>query len=274
LSSTTKANIRESFEHDHEHENLIYLSSTDATEYWNLFAEIEREADIDEIGRALFPQTDGSEFFSQAGRQLFVAVVTYLHREAQASDTTPTNADLVAFVQSTDKQEMHERLTDHSDLTAAASSIDRIRNDRLRACTRTSSKLSLTSSAVTSLLRRGVLDSGIYGRSTGTDVAVDFPITEGDAVQPAFRFFIDWAARFALADDQDTYFVLDEFARLPGLRKIGDLINAGRGETPNSCSVCSRSRNNSTTPTERPGERAVEWPRPISHHARWRCSER
>jgi len=119
-----KGEYQESFEHDHEHENLIYLSSTDATEYWNLFAEIEREADIDEIGRALFPQTDGSEFFSQAGRQLFVAVVTYLHREAQASDTTPTNADLVAFVQSTDKQEMHERLTDHSDLTAAASAID------------------------------------------------------------------------------------------------------------------------------------------------------
>jgi len=88
----------------------------------------------------------------------------------------------------------------------------RIRNDRLRACTRTSSKLSLTSSAVTSL-RRGVLDSGIYGRSTGTDVAVGFPDYRGDAVQPAFRFFIDWAARFALADDQGTYFVLDEFAR-------------------------------------------------------------
>jgi len=55
-----KGEYQESFEHDHEHENLIYLSSTDATEYWNLFAEIEREADIDEIGRALFPQTDGS----------------------------------------------------------------------------------------------------------------------------------------------------------------------------------------------------------------------
>jgi len=85
----------------------------------------------------------------------------------------------------------------------------------------------------------------------GRTLLLDFPITEGDAVQPAFRFFIDWAARFALADDQDTYFVLDEFARLPGLRKIGDLINAGRGETP-SCSVCSRSHN-STTPTGKTG---------------------
>jgi len=87
----------------------------------------------------------------------------------------------------------------------------------------------------------------------GRTLLLDFPITEGDAVQPAFRFFIDWAARFALDDDQDTYFVLDEFAAAPGLRKIGDLINAQvGGETPNSCSVCSRSHN-STTPTGKTG---------------------
>jgi len=63
---------------------------------------------------------------------------------------------------------------------------------------------------------------------------LDFPITEGDEVQPAFRFFIDWAPRFALVDDRDTYFVLNEFVRLPGLRKIGDPINAGRGRTTQS----------------------------------------
>jgi len=157
-----KGEYQESFEHDHEHEDLIYLSSTGATEYWNLFAEIEREADIDEIGRALFPQTDGAEFFSQAGRQLFVAVVTYLHREAQASDTTPTNADLVAFVQSTDKQEMHERLTDHSDLTAQRRQSTRIRNDRRPASTRTSSKSSLTSSAATSPRRVSSRSASIW----------------------------------------------------------------------------------------------------------------
>jgi hypothetical protein len=224
-----KGEYQESFEHDYEHENLIYLSSTDATEYWNLFAEIEREADIDEIGRALFPHTDGSEFFSQAGRQLFVAVVTYLHREAQASDTTPTNADLVAFVQSTDKQEMHERLTDHSDLTAAASAID---PDSERQAAGVYANFQ---QVIADLFRGDFAEAGEFSireymdDPQGRTLLLDFPITEGDAVQPAFRFFIDWAARFALADDQDTYFVLDEFARLPGLRKIGDLINAGRG---------------------------------------------
>lgn len=224
-----KGEYQESFEHDHEHEDLIYLSSTGATEYWNLFAEIEREADIDEIGRALFPQTDGAEFFSQAGRQLFVAVVTYLHREAQASDTTPTNADLVAFVQSTDKQEMHERLTDHSDLTAAASAID---PDSERQAAGVYANFQ---QVIADLFRGDFAEAGEFSireymqDPQGRTLLLDFPITEGDAVQPAFRFFVDWAARFALADDQDTYFVLDEFARLPGLRKIGDLINAGRG---------------------------------------------
>ncbi|WP_148416556.1 type IV secretory system conjugative DNA transfer family protein [Haloferax sp. KTX1] len=224
-----KGEYQENFEQDHDHENLIYLSSTDATEYWNLFAEIEREADIDEIGRALFPHTDGSEFFSQAGRQLFVAVVTYLHREAQVSDTTPTNADLVAFVQSTDKQEMHERLTDYSDLTAAASAID---PDSERQAAGVYANFQ---QVIADLFRGDFAEAGEFSireymdDPQGRTLLLDFPITEGDAVQPAFRFFIDWAARFALANDQDTYFVLDEFARLPGLRKIGDLINAGRG---------------------------------------------
>ncbi|WP_257301189.1 type IV secretion system DNA-binding domain-containing protein [Haloarchaeobius sp. FL176] len=224
-----KGEYQENFEQDHDHENLIYLSSTDATEYWNLFAEIEREADIDEIGRALFPHTDGSEFFSQAGRQLFVAVVTYLHREAQASDTTPTNADLVAFVQSTDKQEMHERLTDYSDLTAAASAID---PDSERQAAGVYANFQ---QVIADLFHGDFAEAGEFSireymdDPQGRTLLLDFPITEGDAVQPAFRFFIDWAARFALANEQDTYFVLDEFARLPGLRKIGDLINAGRG---------------------------------------------
>ncbi|MFC7164863.1 type IV secretory system conjugative DNA transfer family protein [Halospeciosus flavus] len=208
-----KGEYQESFEHDHDHENLIYLSSTDATEYWNLFAEIEREADIDEIGRALFPHTDGSEFFSH-GRQLFVAVVTYLHREAQASDTTPTNADLVAFVQSTDKQEMHERLTDHSDLTAAASAID---PDSERQAAGVYANFQ---QVIADLFRGDFAEAGEFSireymdDPQGRTLLLDFPITEGDAVQPAFRFFIDWAARFALANEQDTYFVLDEFARL------------------------------------------------------------
>ena len=42
-------------ERDHEHEDLIYLSSTGATEHWNVFAEIEREADFVDISLALFP---------------------------------------------------------------------------------------------------------------------------------------------------------------------------------------------------------------------------
>jgi len=141
--------------------------------------------------------------------------VTYLHREAQASDTTPTNADLVAFVQSTDKQEMHERLTDHSDLTAAASAID---PDSERQAAGVYANFQ---QVIADLFRGDFAEAGSsrFGEymddPQGRTLLLDFPITEGDAVQPAFRFFIDWAARFALADDQDTYFVLDEFARLP-----------------------------------------------------------
>lgn len=207
---------------------VIYLSSTDATHYWNLFEELEREADIDEVANAMFPRTDGTEFFSAAARQLFVAVVTYLRRQAEWEGTTPTNADLVTFVQTMDREEMHDRLSEHTDLTAAASAID---PDAERQAAGVYANFQ---QQIADLFREDFAEAGEFSireymqNPDGRTLVLDFPIREGDAVEPAFRFFIDWAARFALTDDRGSYFVLDEFARLPGLRKVGDLVNAGR----------------------------------------------
>lgn len=214
---------------DSNEEELIYLSSTAATRYWNVFAEIESETDIDEIARALFPQEEDTEFFGAAARQLFAAIVTYLHRKAAASETTPTNADLVAFVRSTDKHEMYDRLSEYSDLTAAAAAID---PDAERQSTGVYANFQ---QVIADLFRGDFAEAGEFSireymaNPQGRTLILDFPIQEGDAVKPAFRFFVDWSARFALTDDRGAYFVLDEFARLPDLRKIGDLINAGRG---------------------------------------------
>ncbi|UPV76622.1 type IV secretion system DNA-binding domain-containing protein (plasmid) [Halorussus limi] len=223
-----KGEYRQIFTEAQGEENVICLSSRGETVSWNLFCEIKYERDIEEIGRALFPETDEGEFFENAARQLFVAVVTYLHREGLMSKTVPTNADLVAFVEQTDKQELYERLAEYPDLVAAASAID---PDADRQAAGVYANFQ---QVIADLFRGDLADDGEFSireymeDPQGRTLVLDFPITEGEAVQPAFRFFIDWAARFALSDDRNTYFVLDEFARLPKLRKIGDLINAGR----------------------------------------------
>ncbi|MFH5845971.1 TraM recognition domain-containing protein, partial [Haladaptatus sp. CMAA 1909] len=48
---------------------------------------------------------------------------------------------------------------------------------------------------------------------------------------PVFRFLVDHSAMHALDDSSRwSYFVLDEFARIDGLRRIGELVNVGRGQ--------------------------------------------
>jgi type IV secretory pathway TraG/TraD family ATPase VirD4 len=223
-----KGEYREFLEGSNHDREVITLSSTNATHQWNLFEEIEREADIDEIASAMFPKTDETEFFSAAARQLFVAVVTYLRREAEWNDRTPTNADLVAFVQQMDKTEMHQRLSNHQDLVAAASAID---PDAERQAAGVYANFQ---QVMADLFRGDFAEAGEFSireymaNPDERTLLLDYPIREGDAVAPAFRFFVDWSARFALTDTRGSYFLLDEFARLPGLRKVGDLINAGR----------------------------------------------
>lgn len=225
-----KGEYREIFEHDYDSKDLIYLSSKDATEHWNIFTEIEDESDIDEIGRALFPHSESAEFFGVAARQLFVAVITYLHRKGEESETVPTNDDLVTFVQSADKQEMHEQLSEYPDLVAAASAIDP------ESKRQAAGVYANFQQVIADLFRGDFAETGDFSireymqNPQGRILLLEFPITEGEAIQPAFRFFIDWSARFALSDNRETYFVLDEFARLPALRKMGDLINAGRAQ--------------------------------------------
>jgi hypothetical protein len=223
-----KGEYQEFLESSNHDRDVITLSSIDASCQWNLFEEIEREAEIDEIASAMFPSTDDADFFSNAARQLFVAVITYLRRQAEWEGTTPTNADLVTFVQTMDKEEMYDRLSDHPDLVAAASAID---PDADRQAAGVYANFQ---QVIADLFRGDFAEDGTFSireymaNPDGRTLVLDFPIREGDAVQPAFRFFVDWSARFALTDTRGSYFLLDEFARLPGLRKVGDMINAGR----------------------------------------------
>ena len=62
---------------------------------WNIFRELDTEADADELARALFPSGMDDQFFATAGRQLFAANLKYLVRELDE----PTNADLVHYWQ-------------------------------------------------------------------------------------------------------------------------------------------------------------------------------
>jgi len=127
-------------------------------------------------------------------------------------------ADLVAVDR--DGEKMRRRLWTVSDRTAAASAV------RTTGCGRVPG---LSASYHTAgffrsdfALRRGVLGREYMDDPQGRTLLLDFPITKGDAMQPAVSVNSSNGRRSLRSRVIKTRAVLDEFARLHGLRKIGD----------------------------------------------------
>ena len=210
--------------------NIVRIS-TDASEYkWNLFAELEDESDVDEIARGIFPNSsDGDQFFTNAGRQLFAATVKYIYREVE----NPTNADLKRYWERTDAKTMYEDLSSdgHEDLTAAASAID---PDAGR-----------QASGVYSTAQQQVSDlfTGDFGRDgdfsvrgymndpQGRVLVLDYPNRQASTIAPLFAFLIDEAIKHGMDDPHNgAYFLFDEIEHLDvTIDRLSELVNVGRG---------------------------------------------
>lgn len=219
------------YKHDYqefyENANTINISLADSTHCWNVFREIETEDGFDEITQTLFKQhieRSHSPFFPRAARRLAVAVLKYLYRERDS----PTNDDLLRFVESCDRKTMHEKLFEHEDLRAAAASIT---PDSPR---QASGVFSTFQNGLQSIFVGDFATTGEFSireymaNPDGQTLILDFPINQGERIKPVFQFFIDWSIRFGLADERQSYYLLDEFAVLPRFEMLERLINAGR----------------------------------------------
>ena len=206
----------------------------DSTHHWNLFREVGTEQELNELGRALFPENDSggsSEFFSTAARQLFVAVLKYLVRESAKADRNPSNEMLVRYFQRTDAEQLYEDLTEYDDLVGPASAINPDASKQAAGVYATVQQR-VNDVFVGDFAQEGTFSIREYMEDPqGQVLVLDFPKEYGEMIKPAFRFFIDHAARHALTSaDTQASFVLDEFARIPHLRRIGELVNVGAGQ--------------------------------------------
>lgn len=226
-----KDDYRRYFEEYESDRDIIRISSENSTDYWNLFREVDDEDGFDEISRAMFPQTSngGSKFFDTAARQLFTAVLKYLYRELDPSEQH--NKALINFFKRCDRVEMYERLSEHDDLMAAASAIDP-EADRQAAGVFATLQQKVQDVFVGDFAEAGDFSVREYmNNPQGRVLLLDNPIRQSEQVRPVFRFLVDHSAMHALDDSSRwSYFVLDEFARIDGLRRIGELVNVGRGQ--------------------------------------------
>lgn len=221
------------FDHKNEYQefcedSVIHLSSKGSSHFWNLFREVETEEEFEEIGHLLFKGNEHQSqdpLFPQAARQLTVAVLKYMYREHD----DPTNADLARFLEASDADSMHEKLSEHADLRAAASSITP------GAETQAAGVFSHLQVTLGSIITGDFAKDGAFSireymeNPDGRTLILDFPTDQGERIKPVFRLFIDWAIRSALDDSEgDAYFLLDEFEAIPELERIERLVSDGQ----------------------------------------------
>lgn len=206
--------------------NVITLSSQNATVTWNVFEEIKADSEYEEIATAVFDNAEiENDYFTNAAAQVLADVLRLLERRAENKDKTPTNAYLLGYLDGADadflrKEFEREGLSSKKHLppdVEASSNIVSILEERVNA-----------------VFRDDFAEAGRFSvreymaAPQGQVLLFDVPIQQSASVQGIFRLLIDWSIRFGFEDDRGSYYILDEFAALPELERLERLIRAGQ----------------------------------------------
>ena len=217
---------------DSRDQEVIKLSSRDSTHTWNIFEEIKKDSDADEVARAIFADTDQGEYFDVAGRQVFAAVLKHLKDEFEGTDESPSNAHLVSFFQRRGRSDVYEALQETPELTGAASHLDP-ESSKQASGVYAAVQRQINDTFVGDFAAEGTFSVREYmDDPQGRALILDYPYREGESTKPIFRLLIDLAAREALdEDDRGSYFILDEVAQIPHLSRLDELVNVGAGRS-------------------------------------------
>lgn len=232
-----------------QREDVVKLSTRDASHVHNIFEEIdpdgpEGEDEFDEMADVLFKEhRAGSKniFFPDAASNLLSGLLRYLYREGKRAGLRPDNRELLDFVRRFSQEEAYELLsaetdggdTRYPDIQGAAGTITpKARKQTAGVYTTLRLVLERTFGAG-DLCRKSSSGETISIRDymedpQGRILLFDYPIAEGSRVRPAFRFFLHRAIKFGLRDRGQAYYVLDEFARIPDVANMEELVDTGR----------------------------------------------
>jgi len=225
--------VKGDWEEFYPDERSVVVGVDGSTYVPNLFLEPERPEDWDEIAPMLLPGTEGGEdFFDTGARQVFSAVCKHIVAEFEESGELPTNADLVEFVRSHDREELYEALVEaEGDYPAATAALDPDSEGQA------SGVYASFQQQMSRVFKGDFAQAGNFSISdymadpAGETLILRLDPKRAQAGEPMFSFMISWAIRHSLAgDERSSYFVLDEFARIPAIMNMEDLMNVGRGQ--------------------------------------------
>lgn len=213
-------------------DDLVRLSISGSDATWNVFDEATTDEEFEEIGRLLFKgdeEASSNPFFPQAARQVFVALL-----EQFATAESVTNFNFWEILRTMGDEEADARTATYRLLRdgghAAAAAHVNPEAPKQSSGVFSHLQLKLTELFTGDFRGRGEFSVREYMHAPdGRILVLDYPIDRGETVKPVYRFFIDWAIRYALQNrETKAYFILDEFQTIPGLEKVERLVNVGR----------------------------------------------
>lgn len=206
-------------------QDIARLSVTADDNNWNVFREADSEADYREIANRLVTEDadNQNEFFLKASRDVLEAAMVHLDRE----HLNPTNRELVEFFRQS-QRDIHDALDQYDDLGQAA---------RMTAGETGRDALMTLSQFVKDTFTDSFAEVGGFSvrnymeDPNGRVLVIQADIAKFETTKPAIRFLVDWAIQHGLQDgSRKSYFVLDEFQRLPNVENIENLTGAGRAQ--------------------------------------------
>ncbi|WP_224830308.1 type IV secretory system conjugative DNA transfer family protein, partial [Saliphagus infecundisoli] len=218
-----------------QREDRVVITARRSTHTLNIFEGVRDESEFDFIARSLFPKGGGSnQFFQRAARQVFTAGCKYLHREFQKEGETPTHADLIRFFRERTAEDMAEAFEEYADLTAAKAEIDPGGASEQAMGVFASVQQEIDDIFVGEFAdapgeKPAISLREYWENPDGRILLLDHPHEMGSTVDPMFRYLIDRSIQLSLENPRQADFVLDEFAQVPHLRNIEELVNVGAG---------------------------------------------
>lgn len=211
---------------------LIRLSSRDGNVYWNIFREVDpesAEADFRELSRLLFAHKS-DPFFQNTAAAVLYAILVYLWRDSP-DNITPTNADLMEFINQADTEDLAKELEAHPDLFGAVRDALSSESDRMAASVLQTLRTELQQVFVGRFSESGEFSIREYMRDPeGKVLLLDQHEKESETARTIFKLLLDWSIEETMTNESRSYYLLDEFARLHQMEKIGDLLNVGPGK--------------------------------------------
>lgn len=223
-----KSELRHWFRDTLDEDDVVVLSADKSvsTHTWNLFGEVESYRDAREIARLLSPD-DGHPFFSKASQGILAGCIWYVHREAQTQGKRATNEHLLNFIRTLDVEQVEQMAGAYTALESLTTYVSEDSHKQSAAV------LATTLTYVEEVLEG---DFGAQGRFSlaeffdnprGRVLIIDYDGLE--TTKPAIRCLLDRSIAHAMDDNRPARLLLDEFAQVPRLSRLDELVNVGAG---------------------------------------------